>query len=128
MDAVPVRVRTTEPVCLLVKLKLGDADIDFDPLPLAVFVGLLDGVFEPGGDRVKDGLELLVLLTMPVTVAVLEDVPVFVDVLLEVSVFVPGKLIVDWGDADDDLDTVALFVEVIVFVCDLVLVDDGVIS
>jgi hypothetical protein len=127
-EGVPVRVRAIVPVFLLVKLKLGDADIDFVPRPLAVIVGLLDDVLDPASDRVKDGLELLVLLTIPVTVDVLDEVPVFVPVLLEVSVFVPTKLIVARGDADEDFDTVAVFVEVIVFVCDLVLVDDGVIS
>ncbi len=127
-EAVPVRVRTIVPVCLLVIVKLGDADIDFVPRPLAVIVGLLEPVLVPGDERVNVGLELLVLLKMPVTVAVFEEVPVLVAVLLDVSVFVPGKLIVDRGDADEDLDTVIVFVEVMVFVCDLVLVDDFVIS
>ena len=127
-EGVPVRVRAIVPVFLLVKLKLGEADIDFVPRPLAVIVGLLELVLDPASDRVKDGLELLVLLTILVTVDVLDEVPVLVPVLLEVSVFVPAKLTVVRGDADDDFDTVIVFVEVIVLVCDLVLVEDGVIS
>lgn len=105
-----------------------DADAVFELALLTVEEPHEDAVLLLGADLLNVGEELGVLDTEDDDVVVLETAVVFVPVAVPVFVFVIKFVTDALGELEDDLELLEVLVIVIVEVCVLVLVGDGVIS